>query len=83
MEKRRYVYHLNRDMNPARYNLRYGGTKHSYSMGYTDACENRPNNRRTIKNHYGSASASSYSLGYARGQKMKKNGIDTKNNKRW
>lgn len=67
-----YNYHSKRDMKPGAFNVRFGDTYHSYSAGYVDGANGNRNNFRTVKYHYGNKSASSYSLGYAKGKKTRR-----------
>ena len=67
-----YNYHSKRDMKPGAFNILFGDTLHSYSAGYIDGADGNRNNRRTIKIRYGNKSASSYSLGFAKGKKARR-----------
>ena len=69
--EKRYNYHLSRDRNSAKYGIKFGGTKQSYSMGYVDAFHN-VNNSSAVKRDFGKKSFASYLLGLIRGRKAAK-----------
>ena len=61
-------YHLNRASAPGRYNLKYGGTKHSYSDGFCEAFSGI-NNEAATRAEFGKKSGNAYSIGHKRGVK--------------
>ena len=69
--KAKFKYHAKRERNPSDYGLKKGGTKQSYSAGFTDAFENN-NNSFFVRKNYGNKSASSYLLGFFNGKREAK-----------
>lgn len=65
----RFKYHQQREDAPGRFNLKYGGTKHCYSFGFTDAFKDI-NNMRAVRGEFGVRSGNAYAAGYNRGRKV-------------
>lgn len=64
----RFVYHNDRYLRSAKNGLKFGGIKHSYSMGFVDAFSGRDNTLAT-RHEFGDKSANAYSRGYKIGRK--------------
>lgn len=75
----KYNYHQSRVRSCARYGLKFGDPKHSYSDGFVDGVNFR-NNAHSTTREFGKASGKAYTLGYNRAQNeikkhVKKHGV--------
>lgn len=64
-------YHSKRARAPGRFNLKFGGTKHSYSDGFRESFIGH-NNEYATRREFGEKSGNAYALGYKRGRKAAK-----------
>lgn len=69
--KERYLYHNSRDRSPARFGIKRGCPKNSYSSGFVDAFH-QVNNSHGVKREFGNQSSKAYDLGHKRGVKAAK-----------
>ena len=65
--KDRIAYHRDRDRNYKKYGIKFGGPRHSYSVGFSDGIDHLDNSAVT-KRLYGSRSARAYNFGRKRGK---------------
>lgn len=66
-ELERYHYHLDRVYACGRYGLKFGGPKHSYSVGFSDGVSNIDNTGAT-RSEFGNRSGRAYAAGRKRGR---------------
>lgn len=64
----KFRYHNDRYYSCGKYGLKFGGTKHCYSVGFRDAFKGR-NDVGAVKSEFGRKSARAYTLGFKRGEK--------------
>lgn len=64
----KYRYHSDRYFSCGKYGLKFGGPKHSYSVGFRDAFHDR-DNKRAVSAEFGKRSGNAYGVGYERGKK--------------
>ena len=67
----RLKYHSNRSRAPGRFNIEFGGPKHSYSDGFREAFWGH-NNESATRGEFGKKSGNAYAAGYKRGDKAAK-----------
>ena len=67
--KQKIEYHALRDKAPGRFDIRYEGLKHIYSMGFSDGVQDHRMHIPSVKNKYGSKGAFVYSVANKRGAK--------------
>lgn len=61
-------YYSKRAKAPGRFNLKFGGSKHSYADGFREAFLGH-NNESATRREFGEKSGNAYALGYKRGKK--------------
>ncbi len=66
--EQRYKYHSARQGALEKYGLEFGGTKHMYSSGFTDAFHGI-DNTKAVKGEFGVRCSRFYALGRAQGRK--------------
>ena len=66
--EQRFNYHSSREYSCVKHGIKFGGTKHSYSIGFVDAFSGRDNTSAIIR-EFGKRSGKAYSIGYKRGRK--------------
>ena len=67
----RYSYHNSRDRSPARFGIKRGSPKNSYSAGFVDAFH-QVDNSHGVKSEFGNRSSRAYDFGHKRGVKAAK-----------
>lgn len=65
--EQKYRYHSSREVSCGKYGLKFGGPKHSYSIGFADGFHSI-DNKRGILSEFGRKSGASYSIGNKRGR---------------
>lgn len=64
----RFLYHCKRSRAPGKFNIKFGGAKHSYSDGFREAFGGI-NNESGTRAEFGNKSGNAYALGHRRGKK--------------
>ena len=63
----KYRYHSSREVACGKYGLKFGGPKHSYSIGFSDGFHHIDNSS-AMRSEFGKRSGASYSIGNKRGK---------------
>lgn len=63
----KYRYHSSREVSCAKYGLKFGGPRHSYSIGFADGFH-RIDNTRGMESEFGKRSSKAYAIGNKRGK---------------